>query len=100
MVGRKAGHHLGRAVRPFIHEDNDLAMKRLWAEALGEKNQGFVPEGEARQGERQRRAGVPHREVSETWWRQAAHCQRLRPTKALAVSVAHTNLDESKISPT
>src|SRR5207249_7520236 len=65
MIGRKAGHHLGRAVRPLIYEYDDLSMKRLWAEALGKENQGFVSEGEARQGKRQRRPGVRHRDPRE-----------------------------------
>src|ERR1019366_2362041 len=44
MFSGKTGHHLCRAIGPFVHEDDYLSEEGLWSEPLSHQNNGFVPE--------------------------------------------------------
>src|SRR5450759_278395 len=92
VLGRKTGHHLGSAVGPFVDEDNNPVVKRLFAQTLREEHDRFVAEREASQCDQEFPSAARH---GDAW-----ECLRIVPLPETTrrEAVANSNLAGAHIA--
>src|ERR1035441_1663165 len=92
VLGRKTGNHLGSAVGPFVDEDNNPVVKRLFAQTLREGHYRFVAKREASQCDQEFRSAARHRDAWE--------CLRIVPLPETTrrEAVANSNLAGAHIA--
>ena len=115
ILGREPRDHFGRAISPFIHEQDDLVVKWLGTQTLGKQEEGLVAECEPPKRPEKSHTGLRHRNggqvlllvpFAKTAWRQAVSSGDLagtqitcKPCQSQATSYISTQINNEPIRP-